>query len=89
MKKYKKAKKKTNNTMVINVKTVVKNATKLNVSGDALSEMRELTEDLFIPLLVRYAEKAALNSGKKTIQENDYLVAKDYVTTAFKSYGLI
>jgi len=75
--------------MVVNVRTVVRNTTKLNVSADALREMRELTEDFFLPLLVRSAEKAALNMKKKTIQEREYLIAKDWITSAIKGYGLM
>lgn len=77
------------NSMVVNVRTVVRNSTDLNVSAGALREMRELTEDYFLPLLIKWAEKSALEHKKRTIQENDYLVAKDYITTAMKSYGLM
>jgi len=75
--------------MVINIRSVVKETTDLNVSGDALREMREFTADFLLPLLIRWAEKSAKNDHKKTIQERDYIVAKDYITTAIKSYGLM
>jgi histone H3/H4 len=57
----------------------VKNATKLNVSAEALTEIREYTEDIFIPKLVRLADRYATKEGKKTIQERDYLRAKDFM----------
>jgi len=74
--------------MVVNIRKVIKNSTDLNVSADAMREMRELTEDFFLPLVIRWAEKSAVADGKKTIQERDYMVAKDYITAACKSYGL-
>jgi len=77
------------NSMVVNIRTVIKNTTDLNVSADAMREMRELTEDFFLPLLIRWSEKSAKAENKKTIQERDYLIAKDYITTAMKSYGLM
>lgn len=84
-----KHKKGSTNSMVVNIRTVIKNTTDLNVSADAMREMRELTEDFFLPLLIRWAEKSAKAENKKTIQERDYLIAKDYITTAMKSYGLM
>lgn len=74
---------------VVNVRSVVKETTNLNFSADALAELVELTEDFFVPLVVRLSEKSAKEEGKKTIQERDYLVAKDWITSAMKSYGLI
>jgi histone H3/H4 len=82
-------KKRVTNSLVVNIRTIAKNSTKLNISADALREMRELTEDFFLPLVIKWAEKSAVEGKKKTIQENDYMVAKDYITTAIKSYGLI
>ena len=82
-------KKRATTSMVVNVRTVVRNTTKLNVSADAMREMREFTADFFLPLLIRWAEKSAKNDNKKTIQERDYIVAKDLITTAMKSYGLM
>lgn len=82
-------KSKSHNGLTINVRTAIKNCTDLNVSADTMREIRELSEDMFIPLLIRFAETEAKNGGKRTIQEQDYLVAKDYVMSALRSYGMI
>ena len=74
---------------VVNVRTVVRETTNLNISADALKELVELTEDFFIPLVVRLSEQSAKDEGKKTIQERDYIIAKDWITSAMRSYGLI
>lgn len=49
------------------------------MSAEALTEIREYTEDVFIPKLVWLADKYATKEGKKTIQERDYLRAKDFL----------
>lgn len=72
-------------SMTINVRSVAKEHTKLNISPLVLEELRELTEDVFVSRVIRLSDKFALQEGKKTIQERDYIRAKDYVVYALKS----
>jgi len=66
------------NRLTVNIRSIAKESTKLNISADALREMREYTEDFLIPKLIRLSEKFAVLDGKKTIQERDYIRAKDF-----------
>lgn len=77
----KKKKNRTSNRLTVNVRDAAKKATDLNISQSVLLEIREYTEDIFIPTLVRFSGLFATKEGKKTIQERDYLRAKDFMNT--------
>lgn len=74
---------------VVNVRSVVKENTDLNLGADALSELVDFTENSFLPIMIRHLEKVATDNGKKTIQERECTIVEDWVTSAMKSYGLI
>lgn len=77
-KKVKKVKKESNG-MTINVKSLCKEYTDLRVSDDVYREIKEYTSDTFIYKMVKLSEKFAKRDKKGTIQERDYLRAKDYL----------
>lgn len=68
--------------LTINVKTICKSLTKMNVSKDAMFELKNYIEDCFMPQIILMAEKYAKMEGKNTIQERDYLRARDYISVA-------
>jgi histone H3/H4 len=54
----------------------------MNVSKDVMSELKNYLEDVIIPKVISLSEKCAREEGKNTIQERDYLRARDYMNVA-------
>lgn len=70
------------NGLTINVRSLCKSLTKMNVSADVLSEYKNYIEEVLTPKIVLLAERYAKSEGKNTIQERDYLRARDYINVA-------
>lgn len=69
-------------SLTINVRTLCKNLTKMNVSGDVMYELKNYLEDCIAPKIIILAEKCAKEERKSTIQERDYLRARDWINVA-------
>ena len=65
--------------LTINVRSASKDATKCNISAEVYDELRAYIEDVFIPCSVKLSERMAKREGKKTIQERDYIRARDFI----------
>jgi histone H3/H4 len=68
--------------LTINIRTVCKSLTDMNVSGDVMYELKNYLEECVAPKIVLMAEKYAKEEHKSTIQERDYLRARDYFNWA-------
>jgi histone H3/H4 len=71
-----------NGGLTINIRTACKSVTKFNVSKDTMYELKNYLEDVIIPKMIITAEKYSKSEGKNTIQERDYLRARDYINVA-------
>jgi histone H3/H4 len=75
-------KKSKTNGLTINVRTLCKSLTNMNVSGDVMYELKNYLEDVISPKVMGMAEKYAKAERKTTIQERDYLKARDWINMA-------
>lgn len=80
-----KHKNRTTKSMVINIRTVMKNTTDMRVSEEVMYELKNFLEDCIAPKIMGLAEKCAKAEKKSTIQERDYLKARDYFNVALTS----
>ena len=63
----------------VNIKSLCKENTELNISGAYVTELKHFVEDALVPTIIKMSERYAIEAGRKTLTENDLIRARDFI----------